>query len=45
LWVAYLPIADNVTGPLASQLIGINLPVIRTRNAFSIPRAALLACI
>jgi hypothetical protein len=34
-WVAYLLAADKYSGPLASRLIGINQPVIRTRNAFS----------
>ena len=34
-WVAYLLAADKYSGPLASRLIGVNQPVIRTRNAFS----------
>jgi hypothetical protein len=43
--VAYLGIADNVSGPLASQLIGVNPPIIHTRKAFSTPRATQLNCI
>jgi hypothetical protein len=42
LQVAYSTAADNVSGPLASRLRGVNQPVIRTRNAFSTPRSPLL---
>jgi hypothetical protein len=43
--VAYLLAADKYSGPLASWLIDINQPVIRTRNAFSILRLTQLVCI
>jgi hypothetical protein len=29
-WVAYLRVADNVSGPLPSRLRGVNQPVIRS---------------
>jgi transposase len=43
--VAYPVAADNVAGPFASWLIGVNQPVIRTPNAFSTSRPTQLACI
>src|SRR4030095_4375079 len=33
--VAYLLLADNVSGPLPIRLPRVNQPVVRTRNAFS----------
>ena len=43
--VAYPLAADNVLGLLPCRLRGVNQPVIRTRNRFSRPRPALLACL
>jgi hypothetical protein len=42
--VVYPLAADNVLSPLPRPLIGGNQPVMRTRNRFSRPRPALLAC-
>jgi hypothetical protein len=42
--VAYPLAADNVLRPLPCPLIGGDQPVMRTRNRFSRPRPALLAC-
>jgi hypothetical protein len=43
--VAYLLVADNVSGPLLTRLIDPSQPVIHTGNEFSRPRLALLASI
>src|SRR5215468_9618952 len=43
--VAYLLAADNVPGPLLTQLIDPSQPVLHTGNEFSRPRLALLASI
>jgi hypothetical protein len=43
--VAYPLAADNVLGLLPCRLRGVNQPVMRTRNRFSRPRPALLACL
>jgi hypothetical protein len=43
--VAYLGPADKYCGPLLYRLSRVNQPVIRTRNGFSKPRTALLACL
>jgi hypothetical protein len=43
--VAYLRPAENDYGPLASRLIDINWPFIRTRNGFSGPLYTQLVCI
>ena len=45
LLVAYPRSADKYLGPLVSRLRGVNQPVIRTRNAFSIPRLTPLPCV
>jgi hypothetical protein len=42
--VAYPLAADNVLRPLPFPLLGGNQPVMRTRNRFSRPCPALLAC-
>jgi hypothetical protein len=44
-WVAYLLAADKYSGLLASRLIGVSQPVIRTRNAFSTLRLPQLVCL
>jgi hypothetical protein len=41
--VAYLLLADNISGPLSIRLRRANQPVIRTRNAFSTFLPSLLA--
>src|SRR5262249_18775574 len=41
--VAYLLAADNSIGPLLSRLRGAQQPVVRPRNAFSVPCSHLLA--
>jgi hypothetical protein len=43
--VVSLGAADNVLRPLPCLHQGVNQPVIRTRNRFSRPRPALLACL
>jgi hypothetical protein len=43
--VAYLLAADKYFGPLASRLNSVNQPVVRSRNGFSAPHPAQLACI
>jgi hypothetical protein len=43
--VVYPIAADNVSGPLASRLIGVNQPVIRTPNGFLRSHLTLLPCI
>jgi hypothetical protein len=42
---AYLLAADKYSRPLASRLIGVNQPVIRTRNGFSTLHPTQLVCI
>src|SRR5215831_6763420 len=44
-WVAYLGAADNVPRPLPSRRMEVNQPVIRSRNPFSRPHPARLACL
>jgi hypothetical protein len=43
--VVSLSLADNVSRPLPCLLQGVHQPVIRSRNSFSRPRSACLACI
>ena len=43
--VAYLCAADNVSGPLPSRRRGLNQLIIHSRNLFSRPCPARLACI
>jgi hypothetical protein len=43
--VAYLLAADTYSRSLASRLIGVNQPVIRTRNGFSTLHPTQLVCI
>ena len=43
--VAYPRLADKYLGPLTSRLNGVNQPVIRTRNGFSVPCHPPLACL
>ena len=45
LKVVSLSLADNVSRPLPCLLQGVHQPVIRSRNSFSRPRSACLACI
>ena len=43
--VAYPRLADKYSRPLASRLIGVNQPIIRTRNGFSTLHPTQLVCI
>jgi hypothetical protein len=43
--VVYLRPADKYFGPLPTRLIGVNQPIISTRNGFSAPHPTQLACI
>ena len=43
--VAYLLAADKYSRSLASRLMGVNQPVIRTRNGFSTLHPTQLVCI
>src|SRR5262252_80664 len=44
-WVAYLGTADNVSRLLPSPLSDVPQPVIHSRNPFTRPHAARLACL